>query len=338
MFTELAPDFSVPGLISALPEKDPVRAFVTIMQGCNNFCAYCVVPNVRGREISRPAEDIIQEVESAVQQGVKEITLLGQNVNSYGRNDRTKPSFPELLEMVDSIKGVARLRFTTSHPKDLSDDLIEKFGRLRSLCEHLHLPVQSGSTTVLKKMNRHYSRQEYLEKVRKLRDACHDITLTTDIITGFPGETEEDFKETISLLEEVRYDQIFAFKYSKRPGTRALELSGHLPEETKSRRLAEILDLQTKIGLGQYRKLEGRIEEVLIEGVAGKSGNGKTTRLRGRTRGNHVVNLQGPAGLKGSFVNVLIEKACNHSLSGSLVSEKEMNNSSTHIEREIVQC
>ena len=337
VFTELSPDFRIPAIVAPLPEKNPVRAFVTIMQGCNNFCSYCVVPNVRGREISRPPEEIVREVEDAVRQGVREITLLGQNVNSYGRHDSRYPSFPELLDMVDAVRGLARLRFTTSHPKDLSDELIDRFGQLDSLCEHLHLPVQSGSTRILRQMNRRYSREDYLAKITRLREKCPEITLTTDIIAGFPGETESDFMETISLLERVRYDQIFAFKYSKRPGTRAVELDGHLPEEVKAARLAAILELQTEIGLSQYGKLEDRIEEVLVEEVADKNDR-ENVWLRGRTRGNHVVNFRGPAALRGMFVNVLVEKACNHSLSGRYLNVNEQDNVTNLSESGATSC
>lgn len=310
-------NFAIPQIDLPLPEKNPVRAFVTIMQGCDNFCAYCVVPYVRGREISRPAKDIVEEVKSAVRQGAKDITLLGQNVNSYGAKKSDFPCFSELLDMVNDIKGLERLRFTTSHPKDLSDELVSKFGKLATLCEHLHLPVQSGSSNVLRLMNRKYTREDYLEKIGKLREICPSITITTDIITGFPGETDQDFNDTLSLLETVRYDQIFAFKYSKRPNTKAIELEGHLPEDVKSSRLSQILELQTEIGLSQYKKMEGQTVETLVE--SGENHVKVEGKLRGRSRGNHVINFYGDQRLVGSTVKVFIEKACNHSLLGKLM-------------------
>jgi tRNA-2-methylthio-N6-dimethylallyladenosine synthase len=190
------------------------------MRGCDNYCAYCVVPYVRGREISRDPANIIQEVEMQVSNGMREVTLLGQNVNSFGKKEG-KASFPELLAQLNEIKGLLRIRFTTSHPKDLSDDLINAFGKLDKLCHHIHLPVQSGSDRILSLMNRRYSRQQYLKKIKKLRLVCPQIAITTDIIVGFPGETSDDFKQTLDLIQEVSYDNLFAFKYSDRPQTRA---------------------------------------------------------------------------------------------------------------------
>ena len=201
---------------------DKIKAWVSIMYGCDNFCTYCVVPYLRGRERSRPPEDIVVEVRELAQKGYKEVTLLGQNVNSYGKGLDRNADFPSLLRMVNDIPGIERIRFVTSHPRDLSDGLIAAIRDLPKVCESLHLPVQSGSDRILASMNRKYTRDEYLDKIMKLRDAVPDITLTTDIIVGFPGETEQDFEMTVTLLEEVQYDGIFAFKYSKRPGTAAL--------------------------------------------------------------------------------------------------------------------
>ncbi len=318
-FTSQDRDYNIPFVNAPLPEKNPTRAFVTIMQGCNNFCTYCVVPYVRGREVSRPAEDILSEIRMVIQQGVKEITLLGQNVNSYGKGTSSLPSFAELLKACSRVPGLERLRFTTSHPKDLTRDVMKCFRDLPNLCEHLHLPVQSGSTSVLKHMNRRYTRDDYLRLIDELRMLCPEITLTTDLIVGFPGETEKDFQQTISLLERVQFDQIFAFKYSPRPFTRAAGFSSQVPEDVKSRRLTEVLALQNEIGLRRYQSLEGKTMEVLVEGP----NKTRPDELIARTRGNHVVNIPGPDSLTGHLVQVTVEKACYHSLRGKLTSEDE---------------
>ncbi len=312
--TNLASDFKIPFVNAPLPKKGQIRGFVTIMQGCDNFCTYCIVPYVRGRETSRPSTDILKEIESLVKQGVKDITLLGQNVNSYGKKGPHKDiSFPELLTLIDKNFGEEiRLRFTTSHPKDLSEELIDCFGSLRSLCEHLHLPVQSGSNKILKAMNRHYKIEDYLSKVNKLKKICPDITITTDLIVGFPGESHEDFLKTLELLKAVRFDQAFAFKYSERPGTAAEDFKDKVSEEVKSERLTKLLELQNQIGLEQYKKMEAKTVEVLIESHQDK-------KLVGRTRGNHIVNLIGDEELVGRLLNVYIERACHHSLNGIIV-------------------
>ncbi|MBW2351115.1 MAG: tRNA (N6-isopentenyl adenosine(37)-C2)-methylthiotransferase MiaB [Deltaproteobacteria bacterium] len=315
LHTELKHDFLIPLVTAPLPEPNPVQAFVTIMQGCDNFCAFCVVPYVRGREVSRPPEDILAEIKQILAEGVKEVTLLGQNVNSYGKKLDATQSFPGLLRMVAETKGLERLRFTTSNPKDLSLDLMKCFRDLDTLCEHLHLPVQSGSTTILKRMNRHYTRDRYLASVDKLKSFCPDITLTTDLIMGFPGETDRDFEETISLLKTVEFDQIFAFKYSPRPLTRAARFDDHIPEKIKAERLEAVLELQKEIGLMRYKSMEGRKEELLVEGISKKN----PEELRGRTRGNHVVNFSGPQEFIGKFVTVKIIKACYHSLRGKIL-------------------
>ncbi len=320
-FTRLDRYYCIPFVNAPLPEPDPVRAFVTIMQGCNNFCTYCVVPYVRGREVSRPVEDIISEIKIVVKQGVKDVTLLGQNVNSYGTGQPDLPDFAELLRTCSQIPGLKRLRFTTSHPKDLTRDVMKCFRDLPNLCEHLHLPVQSGSTNVLKLMNRRYTREDYLRLIDELKTICPEITLTTDLIVGFPGETEKDFQQTISLLEKVQFDQIFAFKYSPRPFTRAAGFSGQVPEDVKKRRLSEVLDLQKDTGLRRYQSLEGKRLEVLVEGIS----KARPDELTARTRGNHVVNLPGPRSLIGHFVDVTIEKACYHSLRGNLNPGDESN-------------
>jgi tRNA-2-methylthio-N6-dimethylallyladenosine synthase len=313
--TVLQEGFILPVIDQPLPEENPVRAFVTIMQGCDNFCTYCVVPYVRGRETSRPAEDVVAEVRRVLEQGVKDVTLLGQNVNSYGRKGGGKTDFARLLGMVAELEGLVRLRFTTSHPKDLSEDVMQCFRDIPALCEHLHLPVQSGSTAVLKRMNRRYSREQYLATVDRLRNLCPEITLTTDLIVGFPGESDADFEDTLSLLERVEYEQIFAFKYSPRPFTKAAAFDGQVPEDVKARRLGAVLRLQNEIGLKRHRRFEGLEVELLVEGPS----KGNPDELAGRTRGNHVVNFPGPRTLLGKLVRAKIERACYHSLRGAPV-------------------
>ena len=315
--TDLKKNFSIPLVTSPLPEPSHVHAFVTIMQGCDNFCSFCVVPYVRGREVSRPPEDIMAEITQILDEGVKEVTLLGQNVNSYGKKTDAYPDFSELIRMTAQIPGLRRLRFITSHPKDLTLDVIKCFSELETLCEHLHLPVQSGSTNVLKRMNRHYIRDQYLATVDKLKSLCPDIILSTDIIVGFPGETDRDFRDTLSLLKTVEFEQIFAFKYSPRPLTRAALFDDQIPNEVKSERLNAVLDLQKEIGLRRHKALEGLEKEVLVESVSKKDPN----ELRGKTRGNHVVNFAAPQRLIGEFVKVKIHKACYHSLKGELLPE-----------------
>jgi tRNA-2-methylthio-N6-dimethylallyladenosine synthase len=292
---------------------DRIKAWVSIMYGCDNFCTYCVVPYLRGRERSRPPEDIVNEVRELAQKGYKEATLLGQNVNSYGKGLPGDVDFPSLLGMVNAVAGIERIRFVTSHPRDLSDGLITAMRDFPKVCESLHLPVQSGSDRILTAMNRRYTRSEYLDKVTKLRQAVPDIALTTDIIVGFPGETEHDFELTLQLLEETRYDGIFAFKYSKRPGTSALELSGHLPEEVKETRLAQVLELQNTISLEKNKNQVNAVTEVLLDGHSKRGG-----KLSGRTRGNKTVNVDGPASRIGSLVHVRITSAGANSFTGTI--------------------
>ncbi|MEF3167838.1 MAG: tRNA (N6-isopentenyl adenosine(37)-C2)-methylthiotransferase MiaB [Deltaproteobacteria bacterium] len=310
--TRLMKDFVIPCLDPPVLVGGSVKASVTIMQGCDNFCTYCVVPYVRGRETSRPPEDIIREVKGLVEAGVKDITLLGQNVNSYGKKGAGFPDFPELLKRVAAIPGLFRLRFTTSHPRDISDALIRSFAEIPNLCEHLHLPVQSGSDRILSRMNRHYTREQYLEVIRRLRLACPSITFTTDVIVGFPGETDEDFEQTLSLLSQVEYDDIFAFKYSKRPFTRAADLDGQVQEEVKQERLEILLAHQRGIGLRRHERFVGQEVEVLVEGRSKADPN----EFAGRTRGNHVVNFPSPTDCVGQCVTVPIIQASYHSLKG----------------------
>jgi tRNA-2-methylthio-N6-dimethylallyladenosine synthase len=317
--TEQSPDFSIPSLLPELESSAlPFKRFVTIMQGCNNFCTYCVVPYTRGREVSRPPEDIVDEVKHLVTKGVKEITLLGQNVNSYGldRPDRDYPDFPGLLRMVAEVTGVVRLRFTTSNPKDLSPDLMRCFAELGNLCPHFHLPVQSGSNSVLKRMNRKYTIEDYLEKVVGLRQFCPEIAITTDIIVGFPGESDEDFNATMSLLEKVRYHGAFSFKYSDRPNTVSAGFEDKVPEDVKKVRLSILQARQQEITVERHQEYIGRTMEVMVEGES-RTGDGQWS---GRTATNHIVNFTGPDLLKpGETLNVLIEEDCQHSLRGRSV-------------------
>ncbi len=292
-----------------------VRAWVSIMYGCDNFCAYCVVPYTRGREISRPVKDILAEVQGLAEKGYKEITLLGQNVNSYGKNLKEEMNFPDLLKVLHEVEGIDRIRFVTSHPKDFSEDLVRTIKDLQNVCNHIHLPLQAGSDRVLSLMNRRYTYKEYKEKITLLRLEIPKISITTDIITGFPGETEEDFDHTLSALREIEYDGIFAFKYSKRPRTRALELTGHLDEVVKSRRLSMVLDLQESITYRKNKELEGIIFEVLIEGVSQTD----PEKLTGRTKTNKIVNFNGEKKDIGSTVHIKILEAKQHSLYGEII-------------------
>jgi tRNA-2-methylthio-N6-dimethylallyladenosine synthase len=271
-------------------------------------CSFCIVPYTRGRERSRPAKNILAEVRELAEKGYKEITLLGQNVNSY----RSHTNFPGLLRMLDRVGGIERIRFVTSHPRDLSDELIAAIGDFPKVCEHIHLPLQSGSNKILRLMNRGYSFEEYVQKVLKLRHRIPDISITTDIIAGFPGETEDDHIRTIHALEEIEFDGIFAFKFSPRPGTKAAALENQLPDGIASMRLSQILETQNKITEVKNRLLEGTFQEILIEG------EGKTDKkkLTGRTRTNKIVNIPWSDMAKGALIFVEIIKGRQHSLEG----------------------
>jgi tRNA-2-methylthio-N6-dimethylallyladenosine synthase len=293
------------------------QALVTIMQGCNNFCSFCVVPYVRGREYSRPSGEIVAEVQEFLEAGGLEVTLLGQNVNSYGRGLAEPITFPQLLRKLADLPGLVRLRFATSHPKDLSDELMALFGELKPLCEHLHLPLQSGSNRILAAMNRSYSREQYLEKVERLRRTSSGISLSTDLIVGFPGENEADFQDTLDLVQEVGFQQAFCFKYSPRPQTKASSLPDQVPEGVKAQRLARLLDLQDRITLAAYQRLVGQVQELLVEGVSKRS----VEELSGRLRTNQVVNFSGQRQLVGQLVSVEITEAHPHSLKGRWVAE-----------------
>ena len=303
-----------------LKQLEKITDFLTIMQGCNNFCSYCVVPYVRGREISRSPEDILAEAQGMLESGIKEITLLGQNVNSYGRGLEPVVSFAELIEMISHLEGLNRLRFTTSHPKDLSPQLVRAWSHIDVLCEHMHLPVQSGSNAILRSMGRGYTREDYLEKIDALRSVCPGMAITTDIIVGFPGETDDDFADTMSLVRQVRYDGMFSFKYSDRPGTKATLLSDKVDESVKGRRLAELQELQLQITIDSNRRLLGRKVEVLVEG----RGRRYSGQLTGRTRGNKIVNFEGDEELIGTLVEPVIVEAWGNSLLGTLSEEESV--------------
>ena len=301
-------------IVEGLPAKRLFdhKALVNIMFGCNNFCTYCIVPYTRGREKSRAPEAIIDEVKGLVADGVKEIMLLGQNVNSYDGNGT---SFAELLKMLNDVDGLERIRFMTSNPKDLSDELIEAFAVCDKLCRNLHLPIQSGSNRVLKRMNRKYTREDYLKLIEKLRKTVPDITLSTDIIVGFPGETNEDFEETLSIVKEVEYDSAFTFIYSIRKGTPAEKFEDQIEESEKHRRFDLLVDAVNEISEKKNKAYQDRVEKVLVDGV---SKNDKST-LTGRTDGFKLVNFAGKKELIGSLVDVKITDAKTFSLFGEVI-------------------
>ena len=305
------------GIVEGLPidRKSDVKAFVTIMYGCNNFCTYCIVPYVRGRERSRKSEDIIKEIEELVSQGYKEITLLGQNVNSYGKGLEEDIDFAGLLRKVNEVKGLERVRFMTSHPKDLSDDVIMAIKECDKLCEQVHLPVQSGSSRILKEMNRHYDREYYLDLVKKIKSEIPDVTLTTDIIIGFPGETEEDFLDTLSLCEEVGYDSAFTFIYSRRNHTPADKMENQIPDDIKHDRFNRLVEAINKKVVIKNKEYEGKVVEVLVEGPS----KNDETKLTGRTRNGKLVNFAGDEKLVGELVNLKVVRAQPFSLIGEIV-------------------
>jgi tRNA-2-methylthio-N6-dimethylallyladenosine synthase len=285
------------------------------MQGCDHFCSFCIVPYVRGRERSRPSGEIIEEVRHLAARGVKEVCLLGQNVNGYGKGLPGEVDFPDLLREINGVDGIERIRFTTSHPEDLSMKLILSFGRLEKLCEHIHLPFQSGSDRILKRMHRGYTRASYLEKIDRLRDVCPSVAITADAIVGFPGEEEKDFEETLDLLRKVRFDELFSFKYSSRKGTRAAQFEDQVEPRVKQERLSVLQKLQKEITLEKNEALEGSSEEVFVEGPS-KQGDRDMT---GRTRSNKTVNFEGDQSLRGTLVGVQITQAYAHSLRGRLI-------------------
>ena len=279
------------------------KSGVNIMFGCNNFCSYCIVPDVRGRERSRQPEAIVKEVERLVADGVSEVMLLGQNVNSYGKTLEEPVTFAQLLQMLEKVEGLKRIRFMTSHPKDLSDELIETMANSKKICHHLHLPLQSGSSRVLKEMNRRYDKEKYLNLVDKIRTAIPDISLTTDIIVGFPGETEEDFQETLDVVSRCGYDTAFTFLYSKRSGTPAAEKAEQIPEDVAKERFNRLLALVQQEGRKRSSRFQGTVQEVLVEEESKEKGI-----FTGRTEYNLLVHFPGSADLLGKYVNVKLEE------------------------------
>lgn len=293
-------------IVEDLPSerKYSFKSGVNIMFGCNNFCSYCIVPYVRGRERSRNPRAIIREIERLVSDGVVEVMLLGQNVNSYGKTLEEPITFARLLKEIEKIEGLERIRFMTSHPKDLSDELIQVMAESKKICTHLHLPVQSGSTRILEKMNRRYTKEGYLELVRKIRAAVPDISLTTDIIVGFPGETEEDFQETLDVVRQVRYDSAFTFIYSRRTGTPAAVMKDQVPEDVVKDRFNRLLEEVQRISAEMCARYEGTVQRVLVESV----NEHDESLMTGRMSGNLLVHFPGDASLIGKFVDVSLDE------------------------------
>ena len=306
-------------IVEDLPieRKYPFKSGTNIMFGCNNFCSYCIVPYVRGRERSRKPEDIVAEIKDLVADGVVEIMLLGQNVNSYGKNLETPMTFAELLLEIEKIEGLERIRFMTSHPKDLSDELIEVMAKSKKICKHLHLPLQAGSSRILKVMNRRYTKEQYLELAAKIRKAIPDIALTTDIIVGFPGETEEDFLETLDVVRKVRYDSAFTFIYSKRTGTPAAAMENQVPEDVVKDRFDRLLKEVQTISQEMTARFEGMVEEVLVEDV----NDHNPELVTGRMSNNHLVHFKGDASLIGKIVKVHLDECKGFYYLGSVVEE-----------------
>lgn len=293
-----------------------VTGYISIMEGCNNFCSYCIVPFVRGKEISRSPHEILAEVKIMLSEGVKDITLLGQNVNSYFWEESERWDFSCLLFKISKLDGLLRLRFTTSHPKDLSDELIQCFGNIGNICPHIHLPFQAGSNSVLKRMRRGYTRENYLELISKLRDVKPAIAITSDVMVGFPGESEEDFYMTLDLIKQVQFDGLFSFKYSDRAGTLAEKMKDKVEDFEKAKRLKVLQTLQKQITLNKNRAFEGRQVEVLVEGQSKKG-----EQLTGRTESNKVVNFDWKKNKIGNLVEVTIK----HGYLNSLIGEANYN-------------
>lgn len=305
------------GIVEGIPvdRKSDTKAYVTIMYGCNNFCTYCIVPYVRGRERSRKPEDIEKEVKDLVAQGYKEITLLGQNVNSYGKGLENEISFADLLRRLNEIKGIERIRFMTSHPKDLNMDVIKAIKECDKLCEQIHLPVQSGSSKILKDMNRHYDKEYYINLIKDIKREIPNVGITTDIIIGFPGETEKDFKDTLELVKEVEYDSAFTFIYSRRQYTPADRMENQIDDEVKHRRFNELVETVNSIVKEKNKTLEGKTLEILVEGPSKNDEN----KLTGRSRSGKLVNFPGDKSLVGELVNVKIIKSKGFSLEGEII-------------------
>lgn len=305
------------GIVEGIPidRKSDIKAFVTIMYGCNNFCTYCIVPYVRGRERSRKPEEIEKEILDLVSKGYKEITLLGQNVNSYGKGLDEKINFAELLRRINKIDGLERIRFMTSHPKDISDSLIKAIKECDKVCEQIHLPVQSGSNKILKDMNRHYTREQYLEIIKKIRNEIPGVSITTDIIVGFPGESEEDFNDTLELVKEVKYDSAFTFIYSRRNYTPADKMTNQIDDSIKHKRFNKLLEVVNNNAISSNLTYEGQTVEVLVEGLS----KNNDRILSGRIRNGKLINFIGDKGLIGKLINVKVTKAKAFSLYGEVL-------------------
>lgn len=295
------------------------NAWVNIIYGCNNFCTYCIVPYVRGRERSRPADEIEKEVRTLLDEGYKEITLLGQNVNSYGNDLKDGTTFAGLLERLGQIEGKHRIRFMTSHPKDFNQSVVDVMEKYPSLCRNIHLPVQSGSNAVLKKMNRRYTSEQYLDLVKMIKARLPEVGLTTDVMVGFPGETDEDFDDTLKLLEEARFSGAFCFVYSRRKGTPGYSMENQVPQEIKTERIKKLIALQNRITKEISREHEGKIFEILVEDKNEKFEN----TYCGRTDGGRLVNFKSSVNLVGQFVNVKIKTSRSATLWGDLVTEEK---------------
>jgi tRNA-2-methylthio-N6-dimethylallyladenosine synthase len=307
--------FEFEGFTGHLPMKREreFQAWVQISVGCNCACAYCIVPSTRGREVSRPANELVAEIERLAGDGVKEVTLLGQNVNSYGRDlpKGAKTTFAELLAMVDAVDGIERIRYTSPHPKDMREDVIHAHAELPALCEHIHLPLQAGSSRILKAMRRTYNRERYLDRVAMIREHVPDCALTTDIIVGFPGETEEDFEETLEVVDQVRYDSAFTFIFSPRRGTLAADYPDKVPHDVKRERMERLVEAVQRIANERSQRFVGRTMDVLVEGPSRTD----ASKLRGRTRHNKTVNFTGVA-QPGELVDVEIASATSTTLAG----------------------
>ncbi len=308
--------------VSGNGQKTNISKFVTIMRGCDNYCTYCIVPYVRGREKSRTPENIIREITSLVESGTKDITLLGQNVNSYGLKEKMC-TFPELLKKVSEIDGLERIRYATSHPKDMSDELINAYGEIEKLCSHVHLPVQSGSDRILKKMNRKYTREIYMDRIERLRAIRPDMAVTSDFIVGFPGETEEDFNETMKLIETVEFDGLYAFKYSDRPNAPAVKFPSKVPEDVTRKRLEQLLMLENQLSKKRNQSYVGRTCKVLVEGSSKRKNEDGKIQWSGRTSSNKIVNFtignsSDNNDVVGRVFEVTIKNALEHSLLGEV--------------------
>lgn len=305
-------------IVENLPSKriEGVKAYVTIMYGCNNFCTYCIVPYVRGRERSRQITDIKREITELAEQGFKEIMLLGQNVNSYGKDLDPKTDFADLLTELENIEGLSRIRYMTSHPRDFNEKLINVIASSQKVCEHFHLPVQAGGNHVLKKMNRGYTKESYLNLVEKIREKIPQASITTDLIVGFPGETDEDFAETLDLLNKVRFDAAFTFVYNKRSGTPAATMTDQVPDEVKKERIQKLITLQNSISQEKNLAEAGRIHEVLIEGIK----KDDSSLVEGRTRSNKLVQIKNTGEQPGQIVKVRITDTGTWHLDGEILS------------------